>query len=320
MNRSLFKKIFAALLTVCIIASSCVVVFAADIKKTDKAAVKKERFVVIGDSIATGYLLEDLDYSYASLMAKALDLEEVNLAVNGYDSKDVLNLLRTGKAKKAIMDASLISLSVGGNNILKYVIKQIEAMDDVAVEDMAELFSPDLMKQFTAGAESFKTEFPEIIAKIKKLNPDAVIVVQTVYNPFMFIKTGMKLEPATICDIVISRINKVIKAYLTENPDAFILSDVHAAFKAKAEPSYLNADFETFNFDPHPALDGHALIAETNLAALAGEPVETADAAKTDKDDKAVILPTTDEMLESISKKAAEKFKEIVNADKNKKP
>jgi|GEM_PF-877120 len=322
MNRSLFKRFLAALLTICIAFSSCVIVLAADAKKDRKTVVKKEKFVVIGDSIATGYLLDDLKDSYSSLMAKALNLEEVNLAVDGYDSRDVLNLLKTDAAKKAIADSKFISLSVGGNNILKLVLKEAEGMKDFDESNISTVFTSEMMKKLLSGVERFKTEFPKIIEKIKEINPDAVIVVQTVYNPYMFMKTGMSMEPSTICNVVIGRINKVMKTHLEENPGSYVLSDVFAAFKVKAKPAFLNADYASFNFDPHPALDGHALIAETNLAAIDAATASdvAADAVKSDKNSKTPTDIETDEIMELLAKRAAEKFKEIVDADSKKKP
>lgn len=328
MNMEKLSKSMIAIFCVISLMFSVFTVILAD----DTAAVtamaeasKKTTLVAIGDSIAFGAMLEDKNDSYPSLMAEKLGLEEVNISVNGYDSEDVLKLLETEEAIAAVKDTDLISLSVGGNNILKLMIKNAMGLTDFS--SLIKLISPEFVTNLNSGIAKFETEFPQIIDSIKEINPDATIIVQTVYNPYKFVSTGTLLDFSSISDSLIVKLNNVIISYFNENPDAFILSDVYTAFEEKAEATYLNADFSTMNIDPHPSKEGHILIAETNLAALEA-PVEEAELLPEDDAPVEALtesletaehiindIITVKDMTKMLTEKAAEKFKEIVKVD-----
>lgn len=322
-----YKQLIAVLCSVCMIFSMFSIVLA------DAPIEEKGAFVVIGDSIAFGAMLEDTKDSYASIMAEKLGLDEVNISVNGYDSEDVLKQLETDEAVEAIKSASVISLSVGGNNILKTIIQNAEDITDLS--GLLKMISPDLIAQLTEGIAVFENDFPVIIETIKEINPDAQIIVQTVYNPYKFVNTGSLIDFASISDSIIVKLNNVIISYFNENPDAFILSDVYTAFEEKAEATFINADFDTMNVDPHPSKEGHALIAETNLAALEAPVSEAAELLEEDDTTLETAAEVITDALENVEEliaqlkdmvsiedmtamltdKAAEKFKEIVKVD-----
>ena len=95
-------------------------------------------------------------------------------------------------------------------------------------------------------AEEFYNEFSEIMSTIRELNPDAVVLMQTLYNP----QSG---ELRAVYGEGQKRLNEMVDKYNTENPGDIIIVDVGAA---------LGDDMECFAADDiHPSAKGNELIA-----------------------------------------------------------
>ena len=92
---------------------------------------------------------------------------------------------------------------MGGNNLLQPLMTMVkeglnlpsdantEMIESAIKENPSVLFeiftaiqSPEKVKILNSNVEVFATEFPRIIKTIKELNPNAEIMIQTVYNPF----------------------------------------------------------------------------------------------------------------------------------------
>ena len=120
----------------------------------------------------------------------------------------MLNLLKSEGEdgityRENIKNADLITISMGGNNLLQPLMTMVkeglnlpsdantEMIESVIKENQSVLFeiftaiqSPEKVKILNSNVEVFATEFPRIIKTIKELNPNAEIMIQTVYNPF----------------------------------------------------------------------------------------------------------------------------------------
>lgn len=231
------KKIFSVIL--------CAVIFALPLCAVSCFAAGKS-FVVIGDSIAEGVGSNDpaVD-SYAAIVAEKNGYELTNIARAGSTSLDLLNKVKLNKdAREAIKNADIIEISIGGNDFL--------------LNNMLLTIAGASRGDFSRVEEilvSFRKNFDKIITEIKALNPTALVVVQTLYNPM----GGTELFDAY--EAALEMLNGVYVDYLSENPGSYIITDVHGAFAGKNGLIYKD--------NIHPSPEGHTVIADTLLKTLA---------------------------------------------------
>ena len=159
---------------------------------------KNYKCLVLGDSISTGYGLEDINESYANQMIAKIREECIskkdgitikNEAVNGMQSKELLEAIRNGKIEIE-EDTDIITLSIGGNDILRpfksiladiknYLNKNNNLIEGfIKVKDKL-IKNTDIIK----SAKDFSSNFNKIIEEIKHRAPNSKIYVMNVYNP-----------------------------------------------------------------------------------------------------------------------------------------
>lgn len=258
----------------------------------ETAGSNKALYIALGDSITSGYGLESFanndiknrtsPYNFVTRLEKKLDIKTINFGVEGIDSTVLLKAINKPLTKEQkdeaaqLKKASLITLSIGGNNIF---IPLMNAVND-RVGSGKNIFNADALEIQTAvlgllfdgnglnklkenilkGAEIFTGneklhetgDFAAIISTIKSLNPDAKLVVQTIYNPYGFIMPDM-------VDKAIKSMNaEIIKG--SDNGKNYKVADVYSAFaKAGEGIQLINADTGK-SFDPHPTKKGHEVI------------------------------------------------------------
>lgn len=206
-------------------------------------AQEKLNYLVLGDSIAYADGIVNAEQAcYGRVVADTNDYDYKNLAVNGYTSSDLLNYLDNEEVAQAVENADIIQISIGGNDFLH---------SNLAVLILSGIFGN--MTVFDEVQSSFNNNFTQIIQKIKELNPDATILVQTLYNP-------LKLLMSIVYQYGVERINGTIKAYLEENPDAFTIVDVENRYKGQW--GYIAFDMI------HPNSKGNLEIAKLTLEVL----------------------------------------------------
>ena len=233
--------------------------------------------VALGDSITRGYGLKDGEKCYVDIIAEDYGLKSQNFAVNGQTSDVLLDSLKniSKKEKQAIENADYIVMSIGGNDMLylvntlmsgalpaegeSYTYETIEKIVAVAKRLTPENMSDDIAY--------YKKTVDKIIGIIKELNKNAVITVQTVYNPF---KPVFKVAPVFVPDstdeinAAYDTVNSCIEGYnaaLIELSEkyGFNIADVFTNFKDSNE-KLLNMSIS--NPDIHPNAAGHKRIAE----------------------------------------------------------
>lgn len=256
------------------------------------AGPDKALYIAVGDSVTSGYGLESFSNgdiknrtspdNFVTRLGKQLNFKTVNFGVEGIDSTALLKSISKPVTKEQkeeveqIRKASLITLSVGGNNIFIPFLnavndrvgsgKNIFNADalDIQTAILGLLFDSDglnkLKNNILKGAEIFtgneslhtQGDFAAIISTVKSLNPDAEIVVQTIYNPFGFIM------PDTVEKAIKSMNAEIIKG--SDNGKNYRVADVYSAFaKAGEGVQLINADTGR-SFDPHPNKKGHEVI------------------------------------------------------------
>ncbi|MHB8063271.1 MAG: GDSL-type esterase/lipase family protein [Ruminiclostridium sp.] len=249
-------------------------------------------YVALGDSITTGYGLVNFNENdvknkssannFVNKLSKKLGAKAVNLGVEGLDSTRFLDPIAkptTTEQKAAvaqIKNASVITISIGGNNVMLPLLavlnekigngKNIFTANAQEIQEAAIGLIFDtaaknkLQNDVIAGAATFngdaklkKTgDYANIISTIKKLNPKAQIIVQTIYNPY-------DLPFTAFFDTAIKSMNaKIFKD--SANGKNYKVADVYSAFsKAKPGTELVNADTGK-TFDPHPTAKGQEVI------------------------------------------------------------
>ena len=98
------------------------------------------KFAVLGDSISAGEGASEQAKSYAELIKADRGFDLANFAVGGHDSDDLLKILaENADALKAIREADIIDLSIGGNdllhaNVITLVLRMLFLKDESAAD------------------------------------------------------------------------------------------------------------------------------------------------------------------------------------------
>lgn len=231
---------------------------------------------VIGDSIASGYGLPGYvsgdDYSAPGSFGSILSGEcedYANFAVDGRKSGELLAALSGGEIVDSVAAADNIVISIGGNDFLKPMFNAVktEAITNTAIiqaildgtfkADMISDYTNRIMTAALSAAENVDTaaitdNIRQITERVHELNPDAKIVLLTVYNPF----NGNVLLSAAgkVADDKLAELNGGIKAL---ESDYVTIADIYTAFRGK-EGQTTNIN----KLDIHPNSEGHTIIGE----------------------------------------------------------
>ncbi|GEM_PF-3057466 len=187
----------------------------------------KSNILSLGDSIAAGTALPGYNadkptdslnapnQAFSYLLAQKLQLGTANMAVEGYQTKDVLNQLNTNATCIDFVTnrAKIVTLSIGANDIFTPALEMVKThlgIDDANIrtenelllkhfEDyknynlfeilgdlvaLSELLTTDEAKEVLQnGVKTFKQNFPSILETIRTYNPDAEIYVTSIHNP-----------------------------------------------------------------------------------------------------------------------------------------
>ena len=232
-------------------------------------------YTALGDSISTGYRLTNPADSYVNLFGGYLHTTPVNLGQNGLDSAGLLKKL-TGDSKviAQVKKSDIITVSIGGNDLLT-ALSSLQSLTretntiKAVVTALQTLQSAATRQKLTAGADGFADDWTKIIARLHSLAPHAVIVATTVINPYSGIVLDVPLLPkfdlGSYGDSYIRQINATILA----DADAgnYLVADSYTAFQNYSGNGRLtNANLNKLEFDPHPNVTGHALIAARHEA------------------------------------------------------
>lgn len=231
-----FNKLFSVILCLTL----CLSCFAVGVS----AEQAKPNYLVIGDSIAKGFGLKNpADAAYGKIVADTNGYDYFNLGRTGWTSEDVLDCLENDENYQDWVEwADIISLSVGGNDFL---------LDKAVLLIFSALLGN--YSRFDAISQQYYLNFSAAIEKIHELNPDAVILVQTLFNTWTTFTEKIYSQVA-------DRVNANIESYLAENPDSYYIVDTREAFNGK--PWLITTD------TIHPNAQGNVLLAELTLQKL----------------------------------------------------
>ncbi len=243
-------------------------------------------YVILGDSIATGTVtgnemtddwgVPSVIDSYADYFAdylRGLGDETVNVLDYSKDGDQAYQLLEKLTSpdykyiQDAIAEADVITISIGGNNLMRAAMDNSLTgydFDNVDLDD-AEL-----------GRQEFARDWPQIVELLDVLTDgednesvDADIIVNTVYNPYW--------TDDDLYDAVDSLLNGTqgINTVIKDNAAMYDVADVYSSFSAyngsideMNEVTYMYTDktMRVFWFivvelrNPHPTAYGQSLI------------------------------------------------------------
>ncbi|MGD9475483.1 MAG: SGNH/GDSL hydrolase family protein, partial [Eubacteriaceae bacterium] len=135
----------------------------------------------------------------------------------------------------------------------------VTALQDPNAQATINAALPQLQTNLIAGATQFGTDFPQIIAAVRTMAPEANIYVATLYNP---LSTTDPLY--SVFEPIIEQMNAIISTPNT----GYLVADVYSAFNSyEGTEALVNFNWTMGQIDPHPTTLGHALIYQTHLDA-----------------------------------------------------
>lgn len=247
--------------------------------------------VVLGDSIAKGYgSSEALSGGFGTVLGQKLSADVTNLGIVGLDSNQLLNKLSDEKFVDAVENADVICISIGSNDLLKPFLsifadtlgvqgeekelfaKIQDKMSSSAKKnplEAANMLSTAMKKltnnsELNSACESFPDRFDKIILRINELNPEAVIYVNNIYNPYYGVAyqyEGISVfNVQQLCEPYIKKLNTTFKS--NEN---YTVIDMYSVFRQTGLTNVNAAsitNMKGINLDPHPNDDGYRLMAD----------------------------------------------------------
>lgn len=243
------------------------------INKEKVESYSNKNLVALGDSIATGYLLEDAEKdSYVSKLAESLNMNKINLSVDGRTSTELIDSFKVDFDK--IKSADVITLSIGGNDIMMPLLNFIENKASEGSDLSTETDSYNVLKDIIMGVydkeidillqentKIFEENYILLISELRNINSEAEIVVQTVYNPFR--GNFLFKNPYNLLEPYIKRINDyIINERINYN---YLLADIHKETLDTYSSNIINLD----KYDIHPNKKGHNMMFLLNYKLLA---------------------------------------------------
>ena len=267
------------------------------------AGGEQKSYVALGDSITTGYGLEENETGFARQVADSNGYTLTNLAQNGATSSMLFASLSGSEVSSAIASADLITITIGGNDLMnalyaylaeEYNNKQNSDTPITAADVKASLAGEEgaVVKQITmlvfaisnisdfqsslianSAYDTLWDNFVEIIETIREINQNAQLIVVNQYNPYSHLTTGISgLDLSSVIsafDSAVQVLNEAISS--GETIAGYTVADVYTKFK-EAENNPCNASVSpSINLDFHPNATGHGLIADTISALLTDE-------------------------------------------------
>lgn len=270
MNKSLksLKSLISCILVIMILLLSSSMVFA---QYSNPQVIN---YVALGDSTSYGY--SDPGGGYVAMFGKYLGTVPVNLSVPGYTTSDLINVINSNTGK--IKNASIITINIGGNNLLGPFMQTIASLYGLKLSDYSQPDGSDFLAALAGavakdpnpgatigqlldqnnpktkvlnlslllGLTKFNIDWPVIVTKVKFLAPKAKIYVNTIFNPAMKASAVDPMYPFyQSMDKLIQSMNNVIKAY--SSIGAYKCIDVYAAFAAYTPPVGSSDNVLSFN-------------------------------------------------------------------------
>lgn len=256
-------------------------------------------YVALGDSISSGYGLEEEAQRFTQQVAYENGYTLISLAQNGETSQTLLQRLQDPEAMEGVAQADVLTMTIGGNDLMHalyvYLVDRYQASNPDAsptVDEMQEaLMGGDMtMLTFALGEiqgfsaseqeqealKQYSDNLTQVLTTIQMANPEACLVLINQYNPYSYLLREFSKYPplARAAQDVeqafgsgVTALNETI-ARVGEQKGCSVV-DVYTAFEdAQENPCNVAVSaFAKVNLDFHPNAYGHRLIAQAVAAA-----------------------------------------------------
>ena len=241
-------------------------------------------YIALGDSISSGYGLPGYSDKpegihttifFEKLKQNGYVTDYHNFATSGFTTADLLNQLnsKTDEEKHLFRNAQVITINIGGNNILTPFLAYLADLQVVsAINTWRGILSPELKAMFDEGVQTFNNDLKEIVTWLQSNAPHATIIINTIHNPIP--------QEIMMISVPISNWSYTLTTYMNQSAFekseqyGFLVADINALLSQRV---YLT----NFNINPfagelsldlvHPNEEGHQLIAELNYSTFMGK-------------------------------------------------
>ncbi|MCC9748100.1 SGNH/GDSL hydrolase family protein [Streptococcus agalactiae] len=167
-------------------------------------------YVALGDSLTEGVGDTTSQGGFVPLLSESLhnrysyQVTSVNYGVSGNTSQQILKRMTTDpQIEKDLEKADLLTLTVGGNDVLAVIRKELSHLS---------------LNSFEKPAEAYKERLKEILAKARQDNPKLPIYVLGIYNPFY-----LNFPQLTKMQTVIDNWNKATKEVVDASENVYFV-------------------------------------------------------------------------------------------------
>lgn len=216
--------------------------------------------LALGDSIIRGYRVaeeENLVTQFSTgLQAKTgKQVVSNNQGIIGITSEKLSQLIQDGHFDSEIKEADIITVNVGGNDVLKAVKK-------------ADIYSA--LTSFETLQTDFSKNLSAIASRIHELNPSATIVFLELYNPM-----PADHQFYTLADKLLPKWNLKIYEVAKTTPDSVVVQTTKIINSDNLQHLYSDG--------VHPSISGYSAISELMLDQFADQYKQEAVLAKHEK-------------------------------------
>ncbi|AQU79442.1 MULTISPECIES: GDSL-type esterase/lipase family protein [Planococcus] len=161
----------------------------------------------LGDSLSQGVGDEEELGGYTGRVAaevktwqgiKGVAVE--NTAKRGRRSDQLLAMFQQGKLTSPIADADYLTLTIGGNDVMRVVKRDLFSLNTEAFEDELVFY---------------ESRFDHILTAIRGINPNAPIIIMGIYNPFSLVT-----DEVEEFDQIIDSYNQAMQKRAESDPQA----------------------------------------------------------------------------------------------------
>ena len=329
-----------------------------------------DSMVILGDSIASGYGLTEDEHTYGEICADYFGAELSNFAKSGLDSYELLDMVEnlTDEQKTAVENTEVIVISTGGNDIMKYIIKQFldfagknnllvsgytsaDIPENPSSKDMKMIDQNAFRKYSNSGMNAtlalnsliksssrnlrlttnnnrgiipneIMVNIDKTVNKLKEINPNAEIIVQTVYQPLQlskeYVEKNYNSGHASMINILRDTLEDIMGTFRTElqKIQGIEIIDVYDTFTANGnvestsdnpghtyyftdmQKSYVTIGGEN-SLNVHPNQKGHLAISSLLIDKIKVTDQETGESVKPDSAERPVD-ETTGETIPTV--------------------
>jgi lysophospholipase L1-like esterase len=209
-------------------------------------------YTALGDDISKS-LTAFLSYGFVYRVKRYLKTRNPNFVYNNFakpsfTGSDLLDQLKNSfEVRQCLKKSAIITLSIGGNNLLKGVFENFTEIDG---------------RVAGRGVEEFKEAWPEILHFIRNhIASKASIYVMTLYNPYSYENPNY-----TIAEYYINSLNSIIKSEFWTRIFNYKVVDVHDNFEGNLLRKF--AFFYGFIKEPLPSYRTYKHIGEAFISTM----------------------------------------------------